>query len=71
MSLFFLIPLATALGAAYVCEKCHDEVATLTAVAAIVCLVLSLVLSPWPIQLFLLVFVLITTRQISPNSPKF
>ncbi len=65
MSLVFTIPLAIALVAAYVYENCADEVGTIVAICGVVCLILCLILLPWPIQLLLLIFVLISTRQIS------
>lgn len=65
MSLLFMIPLAIALGAAYIYENCKDEVGTIAAVGGFACLILGLVLLPWPIQLLLLAFVLISTRQVS------
>lgn len=65
MSLVFMIPLAIALGAAYIYENCRDEVGTIVAVGGAVCLILSLILLPWPIQLLLLIFVLVSTRRLS------
>lgn len=71
MSLLFLIPLATALGAAYIFETLQDEVAILAAVAVVVSVILCLVLSPWQLQLSLLMVVLLTTRRVSLKNSRF
>ncbi len=66
MSLFFIFSLATFLVAVYifkVSKNSADEIAYLAASIALVSLVVSLVLAPWPVQLLLLVLVLLKTRQ--------
>ncbi len=65
MSLGFLIPLAIALGSAYIFEKSAEEMALLAASIGIVSLLLSLILLPWQMQLMLLMFVLTNANRLS------
>jgi hypothetical protein len=60
----FLISLFTSLVTGYIFKKCHDEIAYLAGVFAIVSLIISLVLAPWQIQFLLLVGVLIITQKL-------
>ncbi|WGV24096.1 hypothetical protein QI031_20120 [Halotia branconii CENA392] len=64
MPLFFLIPLFTGLATGYLSKKCNDEVAYLIGLFTIICLVLSLVLAPWQIQLVLLILIIISTNRL-------
>ena len=64
MSLFFLIPLTASLLAGYICKNSADELAYLTAIVATVCLILSLVIAPWQLQLLVIVFVLVSTKKL-------
>lgn len=64
MHLLFLIPLATSLVAAYIFNNSADEMAYLMGSVTIVSIILSLVLAPWQIQLLILMFVIISTKQL-------
>ncbi|BAY46323.1 hypothetical protein SAMD00079811_39310 [Scytonema sp. HK-05] len=64
MALFFLIPLFTGLIGGYIFKKSSDEIGYLVGVFALVCIVLSLVLAPWQIQLMLLIFTLVITQRL-------
>jgi hypothetical protein len=63
MPLFFLIPLATGLATGYISQKCHDETGYIISLFTILSLILSLILAPWQIQLFLLIAVLASTNR--------
>jgi sensor domain CHASE-containing protein len=66
MSLIFLIPLVAAIGAAYAYTISSRELPILLAASvAIICLVLSLILAPWQVQLLLLLGILVKTRNLS------
>ncbi len=70
MSLSFIIPLVIFLVAVYIFKNSADEIAYLCAAIALVSLVVSLVLAPWPLQLLLLMIVLISNRRHSlPSEP--
>lgn len=63
MSLFFLIPMSFSLVIAIISQQSREDLAEITGLAAIVALVLSLVLAPWQLQLFILLFM--STRALS------
>jgi hypothetical protein len=63
MPLFFLIPLFTGLATGYISQKCHDEIGYIISLFTILSLILSLILAPWQIQLFLLIAVLASTNR--------
>lgn len=64
MNLVFLIPLATCLFTGYLCQKCPGEIAYLTAIVAVVSLILSLILAPWQLQLLIILLVFSGTRKL-------
>lgn len=64
MQLFFLIPLAIVPVALFIFKNSADEMAYLSAAISVVGLILSLVLAPWQIQIFLLAVVAIATRKL-------
>lgn len=64
MPLSFLVPLFTGLLTGYLVKQTNDEIAYIGGVFAIICLILSLILAPWQIQLILLVLVLVSTRKL-------
>ncbi|WP_332987069.1 DUF4278 domain-containing protein [Scytonema sp. PRP1] len=64
MALFFLIPLFTGLIGGYIFKKCSDEIGYFVGIFALVCIILSLVLAPWEIQLMLLIFTLVITQRL-------
>lgn len=64
MRLFFLIPLTSALISGYIFKKSPDEMAYLTGLVTIISTVLTLALAPWQIQLAILAFVIISTRNL-------
>lgn len=63
MSLVFVISLAIGIIAAYIFKHSADEISYLAAAIALVSLLISLVLAPWPIQLLLLILALLSNRQ--------
>lgn len=63
MSLFFLIPMSVSLAIAVISQQSSDDLAEITGLAAIGTLILSLVLAPWQIQVFVLL--LISTKTLS------
>lgn len=65
MSLFFLIPMSLSLGIAVISQQLSDDLAEITGLAAIVSLILSLVLAPWQLQLFILLCM--STRALSKS----
>jgi hypothetical protein len=74
----FVISLAIALIAFYLCQKSADEMAYLCGVISVVSLIVSLVLAPWQLKLLLLVLVFISQRwwflrnsrtELQPNQP--
>lgn len=64
MRLLFLIPLTSALISGYIFRKSPDEMAYLTGLVTIISIVLTLALAPWQIQLAILAFVIISTRNL-------
>lgn len=64
MNLFFLIPLAIVPVALFIFKNSADEMAYLSAAISAVGLILSLVLAPWQIQIFLLAVVAIAARKL-------
>ena len=64
MRLFFLIPLMAGLLAGYIAKNSAAEIAYLTGVFTFISLMVSLVLAPWQLQLFILILVIIITKQI-------
>nr|WP_244329212.1 hypothetical protein [Tolypothrix sp. PCC 7910] len=64
MALFFLVPLCTALITGYFVKQSTDEIAYIAGVFGFICLILSLVLAPWQIQLLLLILVLLGTNKL-------
>ena len=64
MRLFFLIPLTSALISGYIFKRSPDEMAYLTGLVTIISVVLTLALAPWQIQLAILAFVIISTRNL-------
>lgn len=64
MALFFLIPLLTGLIGGYIFKKCSDEIGYFVGIFALMCIILSLVLAPWEIQLMLLIFTLVITQRL-------
>lgn len=68
MSLSFIIPLIICLVGIYIFKNSADEIAYLAAAIALVSLLLSLILAPWPLQLLLLMSVLLSNRRHSVSS---
>ncbi|MEA5573239.1 DUF4278 domain-containing protein [Calothrix sp. UHCC 0171] len=64
MAFAFLIPLLAGLVSGYIFKKSTDEIGYLAGVAAIISFIISLVIAPWEIQLFLLIVVLVSTHQL-------
>jgi len=57
MSLLFLIPLVVSLITAAISQKSTDDLAEILGLSSLVGLFLSLVLAPWQLQVFILVFI--------------
>lgn len=68
MSFWFIIPLGIFIGAAYLFKQSSDEMAYLAAALAILCLLTTLCLAPWPIQLFLLIVIIVSNSQRNNSS---
>ncbi|MBW4672117.1 MAG: hypothetical protein KME60_33005 [Cyanomargarita calcarea GSE-NOS-MK-12-04C] len=64
MHIGFLIPLLTALFSGYLFKKITNEIAYLAGAVAVFCILLSLILAPWEIQLFVLIIVLVVTKKL-------
>jgi Zn-dependent protease with chaperone function len=64
MPLFFLVPLCTALITGYLVKQSTDEIAYIAGVFGFLCFIVSLILAPWQVQLFLLVAVLVSTNKL-------
>lgn len=68
MNFTFMIPLTIVLVATYFLRKSSDEIVYLCGIIAIIGLLLSLILAPWQIQLFLLVIAGLSTIKLrQPN----
>ncbi|MFB2936328.1 DUF4278 domain-containing protein [Aerosakkonemataceae cyanobacterium BLCC-F154] len=68
MNFTFMIPLTIFIVATYFVKKSSDEIVYLCGLIAIVGLLLSLILAPWQIQLFLLVIAGLSTLKLrQPN----
>ena len=63
MSWLFLAPLGIAVTAFFIYERSCDEIAILSAVAAITGALLGLILAPWQLQLTALVLSLILSQR--------
>ena len=64
MPLFFLMPLITGLITGYFWHKHNNEVAYIAGIVTAVTLILSLIVSPWQIQLGLLVLVFFFSNKL-------
>lgn len=68
MNFSFMIPLTIVFVATYFLKKSSDEIVYLCGVVIVICLLFSLVLAPWQIQLLLLVIAAISTLKFrQPN----
>lgn len=63
MNLMFLIPLSISLLSGYLFKKSADEMAYLTGIGTIVCGLLAVILAPWQLQLLILGFVFLSTKN--------
>lgn len=64
MPLFFLIPLFTGLITGYFFNKKNDEICYIAGVFTAISVILCLILSPWQVQLGLLILVLVGSNQL-------
>ncbi|WP_413175429.1 hypothetical protein [Anabaena azotica] len=64
MPLFFLIPLFTGLITGYFFNKKNDEIGYIAGVFTAISVILCLILSPWQVQLGLLMLVLVGSNQL-------
>ncbi|WP_242048516.1 MULTISPECIES: hypothetical protein [Nostocaceae] len=58
MGLLFLIPLMIALGVSYLFKNSTDELAELTVLLTIACLIVSVILTPWQLKILILILVI-------------
>ncbi len=65
MSWLFLAPLGIAVTAFFIYERSCDEIAILSAVAAITGALLSLIFAPWQLQLAVLILGLTLSQRLS------
>jgi drug/metabolite transporter (DMT)-like permease len=64
MPLFFLIPLFTGLITGYFFNQKNDEIGYIAGVFTAISVILCLILSPWQVQLGLLMLVLVGSNQL-------
>lgn len=64
MTLYFIIPLAIVLLAAYIFKNSADEMAYLAGCIAVVALLVALILAPWQLKLVLLSIVVLTSTKL-------
>lgn len=68
MNFSFMIPLTIVFVATYFLKKSSDEIVYLCGLVIVICLLFSLVLAPWQIQLLLLVIAAFSTIKLrQPN----
>lgn len=58
MGLLFLIPLMIALGVSYLFKNSTDELAELTGLFTIACLIVSVILTPWQLKILVLILII-------------
>lgn len=68
MNFTFMIPLSIVLIATYFLRKSEDEIVYLCGIVVIIGLVLSLILAPWQVQLFLLGVAAISTIKLGKQN---
>lgn len=68
MNFSFMIPLTIVFVATYFLKKSSDEIVYLCGIIVIICLILSLILAPWQIQLLLLVITALSTIKWRQSS---
>ena len=64
MRLFFLIPLATGLLSSYISLIKEEDISYIFGIIGAGSLILSLILSPWELQLLVLLLVIVNIRQL-------
>lgn len=60
MRLLFLIPLTIGLGAGYISQRTTEDIAYLTGAVTVIGLFFGLILAPWQLQLFFLLFAIVS-----------
>ena len=68
MNFTFMIPLTIVLVATYFLKKSSDEIVYLCGIVAAIGLLLSLILAPWQIQLFLLAIAGLSTIKLGQQN---
>lgn len=64
MSLLFLIPLTIGLAVSYLFKNSTDDIAELTSLSTVACLIVSLILAPWQLKVVVLMLAILTPRRI-------
>ncbi|MFB2898352.1 DUF4278 domain-containing protein [Aerosakkonemataceae cyanobacterium BLCC-F50] len=64
MNFSFMIPLSIVFVATYFFKKSSDDIAYLCGIVIVICLLFSLILAPWQIQLLLLVLAALWTINL-------
>lgn len=64
MTVLFLVPLAIALVSLYIYENSAEEMSYLTAITAIVSLLVTLAIAPWQVQILLLLGALLSSQWL-------
>lgn len=64
MTVLFLVPLAIALVSVYIFENSAEEMSYLTAITAIVSLLVTLAIAPWQVQILLLIGALLCSQWL-------
>ncbi|RCJ21307.1 hypothetical protein A6S26_24805 [Nostoc sp. ATCC 43529] len=63
MGLLFLFPLTIGLGVSYLLKNSTDDMAELTSLFTVGCLIVSLILAPWQIKIVVLMFAILTHQM--------
>ncbi|NEU82413.1 hypothetical protein [Nostoc sp. UIC 10630] len=64
MGLLFLIPLTIGLGVSYLFKNSVNDMAELTSLFTVACLIVSLILAPWQLKVVVLMLAILTPRRI-------
>ena len=64
MRFSFVIPLFVALVSTYIYRKADDEISYLTGTVIAVCILLSVILAPWELQVVILAIAIILAKSL-------
>ncbi|MEH2273117.1 MAG: hypothetical protein V7K68_32625 [Nostoc sp.] len=65
MSLLFLMPLTINLAVSYLFKNSSDDMAELTSLSTVACLIVSLRLAPWQLKVVVLMLAILTPQTNS------